>query len=110
MYALIVALLLASSAEQSEREYKFFRNLDPNAQKATVNRFETKGGVAARAVAPPNRHEAANLPHYYVCPNDGAELKVPAGKAQAGLKCPLDGAEMKAGQGPQRRYYRLEEK
>lgn len=110
MYALIVALLLASSAEQSEREFKFFRNLDPNARKATVNRFETRGAVPARPFVPPDRREAANVPQYYICPKDGAELKVPAGKAQASLKCPLDGTEMKPGQGPERRYYLLEEK
>ena len=108
MLGLVLSILLASSAADA-RELPFFQKQPLRTPRETIGLYQIPQ-TQVRPFAAPDRRPEANVPKYYVCPKDGAELKVPAGKTQAALKCPLDGTEMKESAGPDRRYYLLEEK
>ena len=44
----------------------------------------------------------------YICPKDGAVLRVPTNAKATAFSCPLDGTPMEAGIGPNQRFYRVE--
>ena len=44
----------------------------------------------------------------YICPKDGAVLRVPTTARQQTYKCPVDGTPMEAGVGPGLKFYRVE--
>ncbi|HEX8410826.1 MAG TPA: hypothetical protein VF883_18325 [Thermoanaerobaculia bacterium] len=44
----------------------------------------------------------------YVCPKDGAVLRVPTNAKATAFACPLDGTPMEAGIGPNQKYWRVE--
>ncbi len=58
---------------------------------------------------PPDRHESANAPRYFVCPKDGAMLRVPGGTSGEAFKCPVDGTDMKSGVGMNKKFFLLDE-
>ncbi|HEV7768642.1 MAG TPA: hypothetical protein VGQ76_26835, partial [Thermoanaerobaculia bacterium] len=58
---------------------------------------------------PPDRNVEQNEPRFYVCPKDGASLRVPSAKANAKFLCPVDGTEMTEGVGPSKKFFLLED-
>lgn len=58
---------------------------------------------------PPDRRIEQNEPRFYVCPKDGASLRVPTAKANAKFLCPVDGTEMTEGLGPSKKFFLLED-
>jgi hypothetical protein len=104
-----VLVLFASmqSAPSEERTLPFFTNTVP--REPVIRMQMAPQAPRVQPFAPPDRHESANAPRYFVCPKDGAMLRVPVASADATFKCPVDGTVMKAGAGQGRKFFLLEE-
>lgn len=71
---------------------------------------EGEWGEPPQLVPPPQppRRRILTPQREYVCPKDGAVLRVPPNAPNIPYKCPIDGTPMKAGVGPMQQYWLLE--
>jgi hypothetical protein len=93
---LLLAAVEIAQPQQPPRAFRSFAQL-PKAT-PTQNRF-----------LPPDRDLAQNEPRFYLCPKDGALLRVPTATKGTKFLCPVDGAEMAEGKGPSKKLFLLEE-
>jgi len=61
-----------------------------------------------RVEQPKFEYDRGQESRYFVCPKDGALLRVPSSAPGKTFKCPLDGTEMKAGTGRDGRFFLIE--